>query len=57
MGTNKAYNAARMAQRGDGQHGVSLDKFIKAMMQTGADMKSEYKETSLGGLAVDVVEC
>jgi L-serine dehydratase len=46
-----------MALRGDGQHVVSLDKVIKTMMQTGADMKVKYKETSRGGLAVNVVEC
>ena len=57
MGAIKAINAARMALRGDGQHVVSLDKVIKTMMQTGADMKSKYKETSRGGLAVNVVEC
>ena len=57
MGAVKAINAARIALRGDGQHVVSLDKVIKTMMQTGADMKSKYKETSRGGLAVNVVEC
>lgn len=57
MGAVKAINAARMALRGDGTHYVSLDTVIKTMMQTGADMKSTYKETSLGGLAVNVVEC
>ena len=57
MGAIKAINAARIALRGDGQHVVSLDKVIKTMMQTGADMKSKYKETSRGGLAVNVVEC
>ena len=57
MGAIKAINAARMALRGDGQHVVSLDKVIKTMMQTGADMKIKYKETSRGGLAVNVVEC
>ena len=57
MGAIKAINAARLALRGDGQHVVSLDKVIKTMMQTGADMKSKYKETSRGGLAVNVVEC
>ena len=57
MGSVKAINAARMALRGDGQHVVSLDKVIKTMMQTGADMKAKYKETSRGGLAVNVVEC
>ena len=57
MGAVKAINAARMAMRGDGTHYVSLDKVIKTMMQTGADMKSTYKETSRGGLAVNVIEC
>ncbi len=57
MGAVKAINAARMAMRGDGTHYVSLDKVIKTMMQTGADMKSKYKETSRGGLAVNVIEC
>ena len=57
MGAIKAINAARMALRGDGTHVVSLDKVIKTMMQTGADMKTKYKETSRGGLAVNVVEC
>ena len=53
----KAINAARMALRGDGTHHVSLDKVIKTMRDTGADMKTKYKETSRGGLAVNVVEC
>ncbi len=53
----KAINAARMALRGDGIHHVSLDKVIKTMRETGADMKTKYKETSRGGLAVNVVEC
>ncbi len=57
MGAIKAINAARMALRGDGTHFVSLDKVIKTMMQTGADMKTKYKETSRGGLAVNIVEC
>lgn len=57
MGAVKAINAARMALRGDGSHYVSLDTVIKTMKQTGEDMKSTYKETSLGGLAVNVVEC
>ena len=57
MGAIKAINAARMALRGDGQHVVSLDKVIKTMLQTGADMKAKYKETSRGGLAVNMVEC
>jgi L-serine dehydratase len=53
----KAINAARMALRGDGTHYVSLDKVIKTMWETGADMKTKYKETSRGGLAVNVIEC
>ena len=53
----KAINAARMALRGDGTHFVSLDKVIKTMRQTGADMMTKYKETSRGGLAVNIVEC
>jgi len=57
MGAVKAINAQRMAMRGDGKHRVSLDKVIKTMRETGADMKSHYKETSRGGLAVNVIEC
>jgi len=57
MGAVKAINAQRMAFRGDGKHQVSLDKVIKTMRETGADMKSHYKETSRGGLAVNVIEC
>jgi len=53
----KAITAARLALYGDGRHTVSLDKVIKTMMQTGADMKIKYKETSRGGLAVNIVEC
>jgi L-serine dehydratase len=53
----KAITAARMAVRGDGTHHVSLDKAIRTMRATGADMKSKYKETSRGGLAVTIVEC
>ncbi len=53
----KAINAARMALRGDGTHHVSLDKVIKTMRETGADMQSKYKETARGGLAVNIVEC
>jgi L-serine dehydratase len=53
----KAIAAARMAVRGDGQHHVSLDKAIKTMRETGADMKDKYKETARGGLAVNVIEC
>ena len=57
IGAVKAIAAARMAIRGDGQHHVSLDKAIKTMRETGADMKVKYKETSRGGLALNVVEC
>jgi len=57
MASNKAINAARIALRGDGSHKVSLDKAIKTMRETGADMKVKYKETSRGGLAVNVIEC
>jgi L-serine dehydratase len=53
----KAINAARMALRGDGTHHVSLDKVIKTMRETGADMQTKYKETARGGLAVNIVEC
>ncbi|MCP5140834.1 MAG: L-serine ammonia-lyase [Chromatiales bacterium] len=57
MGAVKAINAARMALRGDGKHFVSLDKVIKTMRETGADMQDKYKETARGGLAVNVIEC
>jgi len=57
VGAIKAITAARMAVRGDGQHHVSLDKAIKTMRETGADMKDKYKETARGGLALNVVEC
>ncbi|NEX62799.1 L-serine ammonia-lyase [Noviherbaspirillum galbum] len=57
MGSVKAINAARMALRGNGRHLVSLDKVIKTMRETGADMKTKYKETARGGLAVNVIEC
>jgi L-serine dehydratase len=53
----KAINAARMALHGDGTHFVSLDKVIKTMRETGADMQTKYKETARGGLAVNIVEC
>ncbi len=53
----KAINATRMALRGDGTHVVSLDKVVKTMRETGADMKTKYKETARGGLAVNVIEC
>jgi L-serine dehydratase len=57
MGAVKAINAARLALRGDGRHTVSLDKVIATMRQTGADMSTKYKETSRGGLAVNIIEC
>jgi L-serine dehydratase len=57
MGAVKAINAQRMAMRSDGKHRVSLDKVIKTMRDTGRDMKDKYKETSRGGLAVNVIEC
>jgi L-serine dehydratase len=57
MGAVKAINAVRMAMRGDGQHKVSLDKVIRTMRDTGRDMQEKYKETSRGGLAVNVIEC
>ncbi len=57
MGSVKAINASRMALRGDGKHKVSLDKVIKTMRDTGRDMRDKYKETSRGGLAVNVIEC
>ena len=57
MGSVKAINASRMALRGDGKHKVSLDKVIRTMRQTGRDMQDKYKETSRGGLAVNVIEC
>lgn len=57
MGAVKAVNASRMAMIGDGEHHISLDKVIQTMKQTGHDMQSIYKETSLGGLAVNFIEC
>jgi L-serine dehydratase len=57
MGSVKAINAARLAMRGDGSHKVSLDQVINTMRQTGLDMSTIYKETSQGGLAVNVPEC
>ncbi|WP_406611252.1 L-serine ammonia-lyase [Agarivorans sp. JK6] len=57
MGALKAINAARLALRGSGEHKVSLDKAIKTMWETGCDMKSKYKETARGGLAVNIIEC
>ena len=57
MGAVKAINAARLALRGDGSHRVTLDEVIETMHQTGLDMQSNYKETALGGLAVNVILC
>ncbi|MET1018773.1 MAG: L-serine ammonia-lyase [Microterricola sp.] len=57
IGAAKAVNAAKMAMWGDGAHRVSLDEVIVTMRETGRDMSSKYKETALGGLAVNVVEC
>jgi len=57
MGAVKAINAATLAMHGDGTHIVTLDQVIETMRQTGIDMKSSYKETSQGGLAVNVPEC
>ncbi|MFM7868178.1 MAG: L-serine ammonia-lyase, partial [Planctomycetaceae bacterium] len=57
MGAVKAINAARLALRGDGKHFVSLDKVIRTMRDTGRDMNARYKETSRGGLAVNIIEC
>ena len=57
MGSIKAINASRLALRGSGDHKVSLDKVIKTMWDTGKDMQTKYKETSRGGLAVNIIEC
>ncbi len=57
MGAIKAINACRLALRGEGQHKVSLDKVIKTMWETGNDMKTKYKETARGGLAVNIIGC
>ena len=57
MGAVKAINAARLAMHGDGSHKVTLDQVINTMRQTGLDMSTRYKETSKGGLAVNVPEC
>ena len=57
IASNKAITAARLAINGDGSHKVSLDKAIKTMRDTGRDMKTKYKETARGGLAVNVIEC
>jgi L-serine dehydratase len=57
MGAVKALSAALLALHGDGSHLVPLDNCIETMRQTGRDMSSKYKETSLGGLAVNLPEC
>ena len=57
LGAVKAVSAASLAMRGDGSHFVPLDACVKTMLETGKDMDSRYKETSQGGLAVNVVEC
>ena len=57
FGAVKAINAASLALRGDGSHRVSLDSVVATMRETGRDMNHKYKETSLGGLAVNWVEC
>ena len=57
MASIKAINAVRLASKGTGEHFVSLDKVIRTMRDTGADMQTKYKETSLGGLAVNITEC
>ena len=57
LGAIKAVSAASLALRGDGIHLVSLDACIKTMFETGKDMMAKYKETSQGGLAVNVIEC
>ncbi|MFB6827648.1 L-serine ammonia-lyase [Streptomyces hydrogenans] len=57
MAAVKAVTAAKMSMRGDGSHLVSLDKVIKTMKETGADMSVKYKETARGGLAVNIIEC
>jgi L-serine dehydratase len=57
MGSVKAINASRIALRETGEHKVSLDQVIQTMYQTGLDMQSRYKETSLAGLALNIIEC
>ena len=57
MGAVKAIDASRLSLIGDGSHVVSLDKVIETMRQTGLDMRHKYKETSQGGLAVNIIEC
>ena len=57
LAASKAINAAKMALMGDGAHHVSLDEVMITMRETGRDMSAKYKETSMGGLAVNVIEC
>ena len=57
MGAVKAINACRMAMQESAEHNVSLEQVIARMYQTGLDMQSRYKESSLGGLALNVIEC
>jgi L-serine dehydratase len=57
MGAVKAINAARMSMNETGEHKVSLDQVIETMYRTGQDMQTRYKETSLGGLALNIIEC
>jgi L-serine dehydratase len=57
IAASKAINAAKMALMGDGAHHVSLDEVIVTMRETGRDMSEKYKETAMGGLAVNVIEC
>jgi L-serine dehydratase len=57
LGAAKAITAAKLALRGDGVHVVSLDQVIETMRRTGIDMGGNYKETSLGGLAVSIADC
>ncbi len=57
MAAVTAINAARLALHCDGSHKVTLDKVIRTMRDTGADMKVKYKETARGGLAVNIIEC
>jgi L-serine dehydratase len=57
MGAVKAVNACRLAMQDEGEHKVSLDQVMRTMYETGLDMQSRYKETSLAGLAVNVIEC
>ena len=57
MGAIKAVNAARLAMQGTGEHIVSLDSIIKTMYETGLSLNSDYKETSLGGIAKNALSC